>query len=134
MAGSGSVVSENDFSVTPYLKILQQAMEEDEDGLINSHRAIYGLKIINRDGKTGYWVVNCKQGKGKIEFNGKDKPDVTFIVKDADIKELITGKIPPQKAFFQGKVKIQGNMGLAMKLAELQRTAAKKIEVLRAKL
>nr|CAH7754905.1 unnamed protein product [Callosobruchus chinensis] len=133
MASAGGV-AENEFTVTPYLKILQQAMEEDEDGLVEKHRAIYGLKIINRNGKTGYWVINCKQGKGKIEFNGKDKPDVTFILKDADIKELLTGKIPPQKAFFQGKVKVQGNMGLAMKLTELQRTAAKKIEVLRAKL
>lgn len=62
------------------------------------------------------------------------KPDVTFIVKDEDVVELITGEINPQKAFFTGKVKIQGNMGLALKLTELQKTAAKKIEILRAKL
>lgn len=62
------------------------------------------------------------------------KPDVTFIVKDEDIVELLTGEINPQKAFFQGKVKVQGNMGLAMRLTDLQRTAAKKIEILRSKL
>lgn len=62
------------------------------------------------------------------------KPDVTFIVNEADVGDLITGKLNPQRAFFQGKVKIQGNMGLALKLAELQRTAAKRIEELRAKL
>nr|XP_023017013.1 non-specific lipid-transfer protein [Leptinotarsa decemlineata] len=129
----GSVGDEG-FIVTPYLKILQQAMDEDEDGLVNNHRAIYGLKVVKPNGETGYWVINCMTGKGKIEFNGKDKPQVTFIVKDGDVMELLTGKIPPQKAFFQGKVKIQGNIGIAMKLIELQKTAAKKIEVLRAKL
>ncbi|KAJ8978001.1 hypothetical protein NQ317_004546 [Molorchus minor] len=84
------------------IAILQQAMDEDEDGLIEKHRAIYGLKVVNAKGETGFWVINCKTGKGKIEFNGKDKPDVTFIVKDSDVMELLTGKIPPQKAFFPG--------------------------------
>lgn len=62
------------------------------------------------------------------------KPDVVFIVNEEDVGDLITGKLNPQRAFFQGKVKIQGNMGLALKLAELQRTAAHRIQELRAKL
>lgn len=63
-----------------------------------------------------------------------DKPDVTFIMNDEDVTELVSGKLNPQKAFFQGKIKIQGNMGLALKLTELQKKASKRIEELRAKL
>lgn len=59
---------------------------------------------------------------------------MTFIVNDEDVVDLIIGKLNPQKAFFQGKIKVQGNMGLAMKLTDLQRTASKKIEELRSKL
>lgn len=129
-----AVVSEDSFSATPYLKILQQAMLDDEDNLIEKHRAVYGLKVIKKNGDVGNWIINCKVGKGTIEYNSKLKADVTFVVKDEDIVELITGELNPQRAFFQGKVKVQGNMGLAMKLVQLQQTAAKKIEELRSKL
>lgn len=123
------------FLVTPYLRVLDQAMREDKDGLIERVRGVYGFKVSGGpNGQTGYWVIDAKQGNGKIEYNGTAKPDVTFIVNDADVADLISGKLAPQKAFFQGKVKIQGNMGLAMKLVDLQKSAAARIEVLRAKL
>lgn len=35
------------FVVTPFLHILEQAMLEDTDGLIEKHRAIYGLKVVH---------------------------------------------------------------------------------------
>ncbi|XP_011183545.1 sterol carrier protein 2 [Zeugodacus cucurbitae] len=123
------------FQVTPLLKLLEIAMQEDQDNLIEKVRAVYGFKVTNGpNGKTGFWVINAKEGKGKVIFNGSDKCDVTFTINDADVTELITGKLPPQKAFFQGKVKIQGNMGMAMKLLELQKSAQSRIDTLKAKL
>lgn len=59
---------------------------------------------------------------------------MTFIINDEDVSDLISGKMNPQKAFFQGKIKLQGNMGMALKLTELQKKAAGRIEELRAKL
>lgn len=46
-------------------------------------------------------MINAKEGKGKITYNGTEKPDVTFIISDKDVTELIKGDINPQKAFFQ---------------------------------
>ncbi|XP_055918114.1 sterol carrier protein 2 [Eupeodes corollae] len=136
LTGAGEIAdSPEGFKVAPLLKILEQAMMEDTDNLIEKVRAIYGFKVTNGpNGKIGYWVINAKEGKGKITYNGKEKPNITFIVADEDVTDLISGKLPPQKAFFQGKVKIQGNMGLAMKLMDLQRNAQSRIDVLRSKL
>lgn len=123
------------FLVKPYLRVLEQAMQEDQDRLIEKVRGIYGFRVTHGpNNAVGYWVINAKTGKGSVKYNGTEKPDVTFIMKDADVVDLISGKIQPQKAFFQGKVKVQGNMGLAMKLIDLQKTAKDRIEELRAKL
>jgi sterol carrier protein 2 len=132
---TAAVTSDAGFQVTPYLKILEQAMNDDKDNLIEKHRAAYGFRVRKANGDEGFWVIDARKGKGKILFNETSiKPDVTFIVKDEDVVELISGQINPQKAFFQGKVKVQGNMGLAMKLTDLQRTASGKIAELRSKL
>lgn len=130
-----ATVNPDTFKANVLFKALEIAMDDDEDGLIDRVRGIYGFKVTNGpNGAEGYWVVNAKEGKGSVHFNGKDKPDVIFTISDTDIVDFISGKLNPQKAFFQGKVKIQGNMGLAMKLPDLQKRAAKKIDLIRAKL
>ncbi|KAK7790041.1 hypothetical protein R5R35_008247 [Gryllus longicercus] len=127
--------SPDGFRATALFNALETAMQEDKDKLIEKVRGVYAFKVKNGPGGTeGYWVVNAKTGKGSVEFNGKAKPDVTFIIDDTDVVDLISGKLNPQKAFFQGKIKIQGNMGLAMKLTELQRRAQSRIEEIRSKL
>uniref|UniRef100_U5EJX2 Sterol carrier protein 2 n=1 Tax=Corethrella appendiculata TaxID=1370023 RepID=U5EJX2_9DIPT len=123
------------FLVSPYMNMLAEEMERDTENLIERVRGVYGFKVTNGpNGCEGYWVINAKTGKGKVTYKGTDKCDVTFIINDCDVTDLISGKLNPQKAFFQGKVKVQGNMGLAMKLIELQKVSAKRIEELRSKL
>ena len=57
-----------------------------------------------------------------------DKADVTLTMADEDLVDMMTGKLNPQKAFFKGKLKIQGNMGLAMKLQEFQKRAMSELK------
>lgn len=128
-------VNPDDFKASILFKALEAAMQTDDDNLIEKVRGVYAFKVRNGpNGKEGYWTVNAKTGKGSVEFNGKAKPDVTFIMDDNDIVDLISGKLNPQKAFFQGKIKIQGNMGMAMRLQDLQRRAKDRIEEFRSKL
>lgn len=66
-----AAISEDGFLATKYLRILEQAMLEDEDNLIEKYRAVYGFKVRKANGDEGFWVINAKVGKGSIEFNSK---------------------------------------------------------------
>ncbi len=50
---------------------------------------------------------------------GVDKPDVTFTTSDQDWIALTEGKLDAQSAFFSGKLKIAGDMGLALRFPQL---------------
>ena len=121
---------------------ISKSLAEDGKTLVGKVKGIYGFKVKNGpDNKEGFWIVDAKNGLGSVEFNGKGedfgqtkilnalffaaKPDVTFTISDSDLVDLKTGKLNAQNAFFQGKVKVQGNFGLAMKLQELLKKTPK---------
>lgn len=45
--------------------------------------------------------------------------DVTFILSLENFEGLMDGSLNPQMAFMMGKLKIEGDMGLALKLADI---------------
>ncbi|XP_071054619.1 sterol carrier protein 2-like isoform X2 [Onthophagus taurus] len=122
------------FKVAPYLRILNEAFQLDDDNLVEKFRGLFGFKVKRADGTEGFWLINTKEGKGKVEFNSNTKPDVTFMINDDDVSQLVRGDLNPQKAFFAGKIKVQGNMGVAMKLTQLQSVVKSELEKIRSKL
>jgi len=45
--------------------------------------------------------------------------DVTFVLSLENFEGLMDGSLNPQMAFMMGKLKIEGDMGLALKLADI---------------
>lgn len=74
--------------------------------------AVYLFKITGDNG--GSWLVNLKDEVGITE--GEGDAGCTVTVADADFVEIIEGRLNGQMAFMQGKLKIDGDMSLAMKL------------------
>ena len=64
-------------------------------------------------------------GSGSVNAGppAQGKADLTISVKDADFMSMQAGKLNPQSAFMSGKIKIKGNMGLAMKLGTVLNAA-----------
>ncbi len=62
------------------------------------------------------------EGEGSIMVDengvreGDDEADVTMIASAETFQGIIEGDVNPTMAFMSGKLKIEGNMGLAMKL------------------
>lgn len=64
----------------------------------------------------GSWFIDFSKDADYISEGSSDEAGVTIEMTDADFVDMWEGKLPGPQAFMMGKVKIQGDMGLAMKL------------------
>ncbi|XP_036409997.1 non-specific lipid-transfer protein [Megalops cyprinoides] len=100
---------------------IEKKLEEDGEQFVKKIGGVFAFKVKDGpDGKEATWIVDVKNGKGSVSNDAEKKADCTIAMSDADLLALMTGKMNPQTAFFQGKLKITGNMGMAMKLQNLQ--------------
>ncbi|XP_052774336.1 sterol carrier protein 2-like isoform X3 [Mya arenaria] len=110
----------SEFKVAPVFDQIKAEVDRDGANIVKKMKGVFCFRVKGDNGKEGIWIVDAKNGTGSVSFGGPAKGDVTIIMSDNDMLNLMSGKLNPQNAFFQGKLKIQGNMGLAMKLKEIQ--------------
>ena len=79
--------------------------------------AVYQFNISGPGG--GAWTVDCTAPGGKIQAGTAPNAKCTVNATDADFLNIVNGKLNAQMAFMSGKLKIQGDMGLAMKLQQI---------------
>jgi putative sterol carrier protein len=81
---------------------------------IQGMNATYQFNITGENGQQ-HWVKfengEVTHGEGTAE-----NPNITLTMEDENFVNLVTGKLNGQTAFLTGKLKIQGDMALAMKL------------------
>jgi putative sterol carrier protein len=77
--------------------------------------AVYKVRA-QRDGG-GTWIVNMKDAPGVAEGEGDAQCTIKMDAKD--FVDMFEGRANGQQLFFAGKLKIEGDMGLAMKLQKL---------------
>jgi putative sterol carrier protein len=81
----------------------------------SSINAVYQFNISGDDG--GSWTVDLTKTEGWVTAGESDAAECTIGMTSEDFVDMITGKLPGPQAFMQGKLKIAGNMALAMKLS-----------------
>ncbi len=79
--------------------------------------AVYQFNISGPGG--GSWSVDCTEPGGKITAGATTNAKCTVAATDTDFLSIVNGKMNAQMAFMSGKLKIQGDMGLAMKLQQI---------------
>lgn len=67
----------------------------------------------------GQWNVAIKDGKAEVHQGTAPSPNMTLSMTAQDYVDMIMGKLNGQMAFMSGKLKISGDMGLAMKMQSL---------------
>jgi len=67
----------------------------------------------------GEWYVSIKDGKAEVQKGTAPAANMTMSMSASDYVDMTTGKLNGQMAFMSGKLKISGDMGLAMKMQNL---------------
>ena len=73
---------------------------------------------LSGDGGGDYYVT-IKDGTAEVGQGTHASPNMTMTLAAQDYVDLIGGKLNGQMAFMSGKLKIAGDMGLAMKMQTL---------------
>jgi len=84
-------------------------------------QAIIQIELSGDEG--GIWVVNIDDGQCHITTEPVDKPDMAIAMAADDYMAMTRGELNPMNAFMQGKIKVQGDMNLAMKFQGMFRSA-----------
>ncbi|MFZ0216859.1 MAG: SCP2 sterol-binding domain-containing protein [Candidatus Dormiibacterota bacterium] len=69
--------------------------------------------------QSGQYHVAIDGGELSSGAGAAEGPDLTLIAAGEDLVKIFTGGLDPTAAFMSGKLKIKGNMGLALKLQSL---------------
>ena len=67
----------------------------------------------------GQWYVTIKDGTATVSEGTAPSANMTMTMAAQDYVDMTTGKLNGQMAFMSGKLKIAGDMGLAMKMQSL---------------
>lgn len=79
--------------------------------------AVYQFDLSGDGG--GKWAVLINNEQCQIQEGAHPSPNVTISMSAKDHLDLLTGKLNGQMAFMTGKLRIQGDMTLALKLQGL---------------
>ena len=89
---------------------------KDKADLAEKINSTYKFDLTGDGG--GKWVVDLTEGSGKITEGDTDAA-CTITMTAPDFVDMMNGKLNAQMAFMSGKLKVAGDMGLAMKLQSL---------------
>lgn len=68
---------------------------------------------------SGVWAFQIADGAGQLIPGGIENPDITFTISGKNWLAIAEGKLDSMKAFMTGKLKVKGDMTIAVKLPQL---------------
>ncbi|XP_002743248.1 hydroxysteroid dehydrogenase-like protein 2 isoform X3 [Callithrix jacchus] len=102
-------------AVEETFRIVKDSLSDD---VVKATQGIYLFELSGEDG--GTWFLDLKSKGGNVGYGEpSNRADVVMSMSTDDFVKMFSGKLKPTMAFMSGKLKIKGNMALAMKLEKL---------------
>jgi putative sterol carrier protein len=79
--------------------------------------ATYAFELTGPAG--GSWTVRVAEGAIAVETGSAADADVTVGASDADWMAIVEGRMDPQLAYLTKKLRVSGNLQLALRLREV---------------
>ncbi|MGQ9466360.1 MAG: SCP2 sterol-binding domain-containing protein [Anaerolineae bacterium] len=103
-------------AVTSVQDVLQRVTGLDPSRLAGFN----GVVLFDLSGERGgQWTLTISEGKARIEEGQTAAPNVTLSMSADDFVAMANGQLNPVSAFMQGKIRVTGDMGLAMRLQSI---------------
>ena len=67
----------------------------------------------------GEWNAVIKDGKVEVQQGAHPNPRMTLTADSGDYVKIFTGELDGMKAFMEGKLKLAGDLNLAVKLMQM---------------
>ncbi|XP_045158567.1 hydroxysteroid dehydrogenase-like protein 2 [Mercenaria mercenaria] len=99
-------------------QVFKQLEDMMTDDLVKSVGGVFKFDL--KGAEEGVWFLDLKNGSGSVgQGEPPSDPGCTMILDSGDFCKMFGGKLKPTSAFMMGKLKIKGDMALAMKLEKL---------------
>jgi len=98
-------------TTSEFFSMVPERVQKDK---IQGMNATYQFELTGDNGGS-HWV-KIADGEATSGDGQAENPNITLTMADSDFEDMVTGKLNGQTAFLTGKLKIQGDMTLAMKL------------------
>merc|ERR1711911_354391 len=106
------------FKSSDVFETIKNSLSENGAEMTKKVGGVFLFKVTGEKGATASWIVDAKNGSGSVAVAKEDD----------NLNLLLSGKLAAQQAYFQGRLKIKGNMGLAMKLQQLMKSNSAQIK------
>lgn len=103
-------------SIEAIWSFIDETANENQE-LNEGMNSLYAFELTGDDG--GEFGLNFNNSNVEVSLSAVENPDCTLKMSVKNFKKLIQGKLNSATAFMTGQVKIDGSIGLALKLENL---------------